>query len=172
MNDTLRLSGRMVTINTAVNRNKNLIGIGNLLDEIDRLEEEEHDKLKEHLQDFLDLHPDREEFGWYVQRDCFEEDIQYWEKENLAELAALRKVARHLRIICADNIDKQLIRDSYLKEWAREQASLWLELDSWPTNRIDWELAVEDLKIGLFDPIRKMEPVHYGDVVYWVELPG
>ena len=47
-----------------------------------------------------------------------------------------------------------LIRDSYFEEYARQLAEDIgaIQADaSWPTNRIDWERAADDLKIDYFE---------------------
>lgn len=87
------------------------------------------------------------------------------DEDETAELAALRALAAEGEASAGDwRHGAGLIRESYFEDYARELAedigAIQKDGD-WPTNRIDWEAAADDLKIDY-------STVDFDGVTYYV----
>lgn len=87
------------------------------------------------------------------------------------ELATLKALLELLRDSSGDLPDDgvQLIRDSYLTEYAKKLAADIGTINpsasafSWPLNHIDWEAAADELRADY-------SSVEFGGVTYWYHL--
>jgi hypothetical protein len=91
--------------------------------------------------------------------------IYVLDEDETAELAALRALAAEGEMYAGDwRGGAGLIRDSYFEDYAREFAedigAIQKDGD-WPTNRIDWAAAADDLKVDYTE-------VTFDGVAYWV----
>jgi len=94
----------------------------------------------------------------------FDNDMMNFDKDDHAELAALRALAEEASGSPDWPHGETLIRDTYFKDYAKELADdigATKEGEGWPNNCIDWDQAARELQ---YDYIS----VDFGDVEYWI----
>lgn len=100
--------------------------------------------------------PDDKEFARAALKD--------WDADYADELRALRSLAEDAEPYCADwRYGATLIRDSYFEEYTMELAEEICGIPgtaSWPLTHINWEAAVNELKIDYTE-------VDFDGVSYW-----
>jgi hypothetical protein len=109
-------------------------------------------------------------------RNAYEEDraeeapedldaVLWLDDEDAAELRALRSLAEEAAPYAADwQYGETLIRDSYFRQYAEEQAEEWGLLQSgarWPYTCIDWDRAARELRMDYTS-------VDFDGVDYWI----
>lgn len=119
-------------------------------------EQEEWDELTQEEKDEADSNE-----ALVTARDALKE----WdESEEGQELKALKELQDQAEGYSDWTHGATLIRDSYFQTYAEELASDIGAVDkdaAWPTNRIDWEAAADDLKVDY-------STVDFDGVDYWV----
>ena len=92
-------------------------------------------------------------------------DLEEWDDDNDAELAALKALADEASGYAADwRHGEALIRDSYFKDYARELAEDIGAINrgaTWPNTCIDWDQAASELQMDY-------SAVDFDGVTYWI----
>ena len=92
-------------------------------------------------------------------------DLEEWDDDNDAELAALKALADEASGYAADwYYGETLIRDSYFRDYAMQRAEDIGAIDRnavWPNTYIDWDQAAGELKMDY-------SAVDFDGVTYWI----